>query len=360
MTARTVDPIARTTFHELVVADIDLLCDDAAAITFDVPAALSAVFAFSPGQFVTLRRVVGGIEHRRSYSICAARGAPLRVGVREIPGGLFSGWLVHQLSVGDRVEVQAPSGRFVADPDAGGRHLCIGAGSGITPLLSVATSMLVDPRARVTLIYGNRATRSVMFTDELADTKSRYGARFDLVHVLSREPRDVELFSGRLDADRLRRLLTALVPLDAVDHVWLCGPFAMVAGARVVLAELGVPEQRVHVELFHVDEPPPVVLRCEPVVDGATSSVTLVLDGRSTTSLMSRDQTVLAAAQADRADLPYACRGGVCGTCRARVTEGEVVMRRNYALDPADVERGFVLTCQSLPVSEVVAIDFDS
>jgi ring-1,2-phenylacetyl-CoA epoxidase subunit PaaE len=198
-----------------------------------------------------------------------------------------------------------------------------------------------------------------MFAEELADLKNRHGSRFELVHVLSREPRDVELFSGRLEADRLRRLLTALVPLRAVDHVWLCGPFGMIADARAVLEELGVPRERVHFELFYVDEPPPEVHRADAVVEGDTAEVTVVLDGRRTTSPMPKSQSILDSAQATRADLPFACKGGVCGTCRAHLTSGEVDMRRNYALDDDEVQRGFVLTCQSHPVSDAVTVDFD-
>jgi ring-1,2-phenylacetyl-CoA epoxidase subunit PaaE len=180
------------------------------------------------------------------------------------------------------------------------------------------------------------------------------------VHVLSREPRDVELFSGRLDADRLRRLVDLLVPVDAVDHVWLCGPFEMINGARVVLAELGVPADRVHFELFYVDEPPPELHRADPALEGEVSEVTIVLDGLSSTAAMPRTSTVLDAAQASRSDLPFACKGGVCGTCRALVRDGEVDMRRNYALEAAEVDAGFVLTCQSHAVSESVTVDFDA
>ena len=351
---------ARARFHELSVASVERLCNDAAAVTFAVPEDLRDDFAFVAGQSLTLRRTVDGREERRTYSICAPAGAQPRVGVREIPDGLFSRWLVNDVRPGDVVEVQTPSGNFRADPAMGGRHLCIAAGSGITPMLSIATTVLANPDARLTLLYGNRTSSTVMFAEELADLKNRYGPRFELVHVLSREPRDVELFSGRLEADRLRRLLTALVPVGAVDHVWLCGPFGMIADARSVLSELGVAPERVHFELFYVDEPPPEVHREEPVADGETSEVTVVLDGRRTTSPMPRSATVLDSAQATRADLPFACKGGVCGTCRARVTDGEVDMRRNYALDDDEVSRGFVLTCQSFPVSDAVTVDFDA
>ncbi len=350
----------RGAFHALTVSAVERLTEDSAAVTFAVPEHLRADFDFGAGQFLTLRRVVDGEEHRRSYSICAPVGAAPRVGVREIPGGLFSSWLVNEVAVGDVVEVQTPTGTFRADPAEGGRHLCIAAGSGITPMLSIAATVLTEPGTRVSLVYGNRRTSTVMFAEELADLKDTYGARLDLVHVLSREPRDVELFSGRLDADRLRRLLRALVPVGSVDHVWLCGPFGLLTDAREVLDELGVPRERVHLELFHVDEPPPDVVREETVVEGDTTEVTVVLDGRTTTAAMSRGRSVLDSAAATRHDLPFACKGGVCGTCRAHVPTGKVDLRRNYALDDDELARGYVLTCQSFPLGDALTVDFDA
>ncbi|MEO5652765.1 MAG: 1,2-phenylacetyl-CoA epoxidase subunit PaaE [Marmoricola sp.] len=359
MVATAPERTARGVFHTLTVARVDALCEDAVAVTFDVPEELRELYAFEAGQSLTLRRIIDGADHRRDYSICAPAGERPRVGVRLIPGGRFSQWLVEEVRPGDLIEVQTPRGSFRARPD-GGRHLCIAAGSGITPMLSIASTVLSDPGSRVTLLYGNRTTRSVMFAEELADLKNRFGPRFDLVHVLSREPRDVELFSGRLEADRLRRLLTALVPVSAVDHVWLCGPFGMISDAREVLAELGVEPERVHFELFYVDEPPPALERPDAVISGQTSAVTVVLEGRSTTTAMAKDQPILDSAQLTRADLPFACKGGVCGTCRAHLSSGEVDMRRNYALQDDEVARGFVLTCQSFPVSDEVVVDFDA
>jgi ring-1,2-phenylacetyl-CoA epoxidase subunit PaaE len=348
-------------FHALTVADVEPLCPDAVAVTFDVPDQLSTDFTFTPGQSITLRRVVDGEEHRRSFSLCGAVGRPPRIGVREIPGGLFSRWLVHDVRPGDRVDVQTPTGGFGARSGEEGRHLCIAAGSGITPILAIARGILSGtPTGRVALIYGNRTTTSVMFSEELGDLKNRYGPRLHLVHVLSREPRDVELFSGRLDAERLRRLLAEVVPVVGVRHAWLCGPLAMVEDAREVLAELGMPADRVHFELFHVDDPPPEIRRAEQVVDGPTSEVTVVLDGHRATTAMPRSMPILDAALAVRPDLPFACKGGVCGTCRALLREGRVEMRRNYALEPRELEQGFVLTCQSRPVTDRVTVDYDS
>ena len=350
----------RGTFHPLRVARVDRLCEDAAAVTFDVPDDLAEDFRFTAGQSLTLRRHVGDREERRQYSICAAVGAAPRVGVRVVPDGMFSTWLVDEVRAGDEIEVQAPSGTFGPDPDLGGRHVLIAAGSGITPVLSIASSLLANPDAEVTLVYGNRRAGTVMFSDEVADLKDRFPARFEVIHVLSREPRDVELFSGRLDADRMRRILTALVPLKSVDGFWLCGPFEMIEEARDLLGDLGVAPEKVHRELFFVDVPPPPVAHTEAGVEGPSSQVTLTLDGRTTELSLPRDRPVLDSAQEARADLPYACKGGVCGTCRAKVVGGEVHMRRNYALEDDELADGYVLTCQSLPVTDELALDYDA
>jgi ring-1,2-phenylacetyl-CoA epoxidase subunit PaaE len=351
----------RPQFHPLTVAKVEKLTDDAVAVTFDVPADLVEDYRFKPGQALTLRRVEDGRDERRSYSICAPMGAPPRVGVREVPGGFFSAYLVHQVQPGDRIEVLPPSGTFTADLAVSGDHVFVVAGSGITPALSLAATVLRDGTSTVTVLYGNRRTNTVMFADELADLKDRYGTRLQLVHVLSREPRDAELTSGRLDGARLRALVENLVDAEHVDHWWLCGPHGMVQDARALLGELGVPQESVHQELFYVDDVPPQPVRGDDqTVTGPSSQVTVVLDGRSTTVALPRDEPVLDSAQKVRGDLPFACKGGVCGTCRARVTDGEVVMRRNYALEADEVEAGYVLTCQTLPVSDSVTVDFDA
>lgn len=348
-------------FHRLKVAAVERLCDDAAAVTFAIPDELREDFDFLPGQSLTVRRTVDGTEHRRSYSICAAAGTPPRIGVRVVPGGLFSGWLVNDLRPGDELDVQRPSGAFALERDQAGRHVLIAAGSGITPMLSIAATVLSHPESHVTLLYGNRRVGSVMFTEELSDLKDRYGDRLQLIHVLSREPRSAELFTGRLDADRIRRLLRAFIPAVAVDHFWLCGPIGMVTDAREALREAGVDEQRIHQELFFVEDTAPAPVRhLEEGTTGPTSEVTIVLDGNSSTMALPRDVSILDSAQASRADLPFACKGGVCGTCRAKVADGEVDMRRNYALEKSEVENGFVLTCQSFPASETVTVDFDA
>ncbi|MFC5285974.1 1,2-phenylacetyl-CoA epoxidase subunit PaaE [Actinokineospora guangxiensis] len=351
----------RRTFHTLPVAAVDRLCDDAVAVTFAVPDELRERFAFTAGQYLTLRQDVEGREERRSYSICAPAGAAPRIGVRRVDGGLFSAHLVDSLRAGDVLEVMAPLGSFSPDLATPGHHALIAAGSGITPVLSIAATVLADPDSRVTLLYGNRRSDTVMFAEELSDLKDRHRDRFQLVHVLSREPGDVELFSGRLDAARLAALLDAVVPSQDIDHWWLCGPFGLVTDASGVLAERGVPPERVHRELFYVDEPPPEPKRAdERRPDGPAAEVTVLLDGRETTLSLPYDEPILDGAQRVRADLPFACKGGVCGTCRAKVVVGEVAMRRNYALEQHEVDAGFVLTCQAVPTAEKVTVDFDA
>ncbi len=362
MTAAVTTPVGtrRGRFHELTVARVDRLCVDAVAVTFEVPAGLTEQFRFRPGQWLTVRRLVGGRDERRSYSICSAAGHPLRIGVREVSDGAVSRWLVHQVRVGDRIEVQPPEGSFTPDLGSPARHVLLAAGSGITPVLSIGASVLAHPASQATLVYGNRRTDSVMFADEVADLKDAHPARMQVVHVLSREPQEVELFSGRMDAARLRRLLPAVCAVGSIQHWWLCGPYGMVADAMKVLSELGVSPEKVHRELFYVEEQPPAQARHEePVVSGG-SEVTVILDGRVSSTMVAPGTPVLDGVQRVRPDLPFACKGGVCGTCRARLTRGQVHMRRNFALERAEIDQGFVLTCQSLPLSDEVTVDFDA
>ena len=350
------------TFHPLRVAEVEELTDDAVAVTFEVPDSLAEEFVFVPGQNLTLRRVVDGVEERRQYSISSAAGARPRVGVREIPDGEFSRWLVREVRAGDEIEVLPPGGRFCPDPAylEGGHHLCIAAGSGITPMLSVAASVLAND-GDVTLLYGNRTTGSVMFAEELADLKNRYGPQLQLVHVLSREPRDVDLFSGRLDADRLRRLLTTLVagrPLRPRLALRPARDAARRAGrARRARRAEGAGALR-------------AVLRRRAAARAAPRGRRGRGRDQRGHRRPRRSHHDLADAQGRRRsstapartrnDLPFACKGGVCGTCRALVRDGEVDMRRNYALDEDEVERGFVLTCQTHPVSDAVTVDYDA
>lgn len=357
----------RPIFHQLPVEVVDRLTEDAVAITFTVPPELRETFAFQAGQHLTVRRVEDGEDIRRSYSICStprelATTGRLRIGVKQLPGGAFSMYAASELRPGDAVEVMPPLGHFTTDFDpARVRHYgAIAAGSGITPVLSlVATALETEPGSKFTLVYGNRYARSVMFAEELADLKDRYPARLHVVHVLSREPGEAYLLSGRLDADRLRRLLgtAALVPADEIDEWFLCGPYGMVIDARGVLAERGVPDRATHTELFHVTETPPPP---RPAEERGETSVTIVLDGRASSFPMRRDERVLDAALKVRGELPYSCRGGVCSTCRARLVEGEVTMASNWALEPDELAAGYILTCQSSPVTERLIVDYDA
>ncbi|MEV0713830.1 1,2-phenylacetyl-CoA epoxidase subunit PaaE [Asanoa sp. NPDC050611] len=356
----------RPVFHPLPVAAVDRLTDDAVAITFAVPPELREQFAFRAGQHLTVRKVDDG-DARRSYSICStplelSTAGVLRIGVKEIPGGVFSSYAAGALRRGDAIDVMPPLGKFTSAFEAGRqRHYgAIAAGSGITPVLSlVATALAVEQDSRFTLLYGNRYARSVMFADELGDLKDRYAARLHLVHVLSQEPGESELLSGRIDADRLARLLDVLVPAGSVDEWFLCGPYGLVTDARNVLANRGVPGGAVHTELFHVDDVPEPPRRASTADDAAPVEVSVLLDGRVSTLRMRRDERVLDAALRVRSELPFACKGGVCSTCRARIVEGEVTMARNYALEPDEVARGYVLTCQSSPVSDKLVVDYD-
>ncbi|KXK62641.1 phenylacetic acid degradation protein [Micromonospora rosaria] len=373
MTVTITRPVRRRpVFHPLPVAAVDRLTADAVAVTFAVPEELRAVFAFAAGQHLTVRRPAGagdaaGGDVRRAYSICStpeelARHGRLRIGVREVPGGAFSAYACGVLRSGDTVEVLPPLGHFTTAfaPDRVRRYGAVVAGSGITPVLAlVATALAVEPASTFTLVYGNRTANTVMFAEELADLKDRYPTRLHLVHVLSREPGESPLLSGRVDADRLTRLLDTLVPAAEIAEWFLCGPYGLVVDAKAVLAARGVPESAVHSELFFVDAPPEPVRRPadEP---GTGAEVTIVLDGRSSTFTMGRDERVLDAALKVRGELPYACKGGVCSTCRAKVVDGAVTMARNYALEPDEVAAGYVLTCQSTPTTDTLTVDYDA
>ncbi len=345
--------------HPLRVSAIDELTEDAVAITFEVPPELRDDYAFVHGQHVSVR---GADDVRRSFSICTPPSSGvLRIGVKRLPGGAFSDGIVGSLQVGDSLEVMTPAGRFTTDldPSAARRYVAVAAGSGITPLLSIMAAVLEgEPGSRVTLVYANRTSRSVMFLDEVHDLKDRFPERFQILHVLSREQQDVELLSGRLDADRFRAIVEAF-GLSGADDWFLCGPHEMVVDLRQALTDLG--ETRVHTELFHADPAPraPVAALADGA-DGA-AQVTIRLDGRASDFPLRPDgPPVLEAALDVRGDLPFACRGGVCGTCRAKLVEGTVQMDANYALEPEEVERGYVLTCQSHPTAARVVLDYDA
>ncbi len=352
-------------FHRLPVADIEWLTDDAVALTFAVPPQLADAYAFEPGQHVTIRAPQLGDGVRRNYSICAPAGSDrLRIGVKRLPGGAFSEYALAKLRVGDELEVMTPSGRFTPrlDPAQARHYAMLAAGSGITPVISIGASVLaVEPASRVTLLYANQRAASVMFLEELEDLKDRYPQRFHLVHLLTQEPAEVELFSGRLDGDRLGRILDTLLPVESVDEWYLCGPYAMVGELRDTLTGRGVDPAHVHAELFHVETTPPVRTVAAAADDSDAPTVTFLLDGRRSSVRVPGDGVpILEAALTVRSDAPYACKGGVCGTCRARLIDGTVAMDTNYALEPEELARGYVLTCQSHPTSDRVVLDYDA
>ena len=349
-------------FHPLTVASVDPLTDESVAITFAVPDDLRDTFRYLPGQHVTVRREIDGTDVRRSYSICAnANLGALRVGIKRLNGGAFSTWATTQLQAGEVIEVTPPGGEFTIDPatEAGNHHCAVVAGSGITPVLSLVTTTLdSDPTATWTVIYGNRAARTVMFLDELEGLKDRYPERLQIVHVLSREDPGLDLFAGRIDATKLESLFATVVDADRIDRWFLCGPHEMVTGARQLLTDRGVAPEHVRDELFFAG-PPTAPPPPPPADEEGTIRLTVILDGRASEVQMRPETSVLDAAMSVRSELPYSCKGGMCATCKARVIEGEVRMDKNYALVDADLAQRFILTCQSHPTTDHLVVDYD-
>ncbi|MEV5179001.1 1,2-phenylacetyl-CoA epoxidase subunit PaaE [Streptomyces werraensis] len=349
-------------FHRLRVAAVDRLTDDSVALTLAVPQELREEYRHVPGQHLTLRRVADGEEIRRTYSICSPgpdgeAPSTLRVGVRLVEGGAFSTYALKEIGLGDELEVMTPAGRFTLPP-APGLYAAVVGGSGITPVLSIASTLLArEPEARFCLIRSDRTTASTMFLEEVADLKDRFPDRFQLVTALSREEQQAGLPSGRLDRERLSSLLPVLLPVDRVDGWFLCGPYGLVEGAERALRGLGVARSRIHQEIFHVDSGPSASAGASAAP--AYSTVTARLDGRGGTWPVQAGESLLDTVLRNRPDAPYACKGGVCGTCRAFLVSGEVRMDRNFALESEETEAGYVLACQSHPVTEQVELDFD-
>lgn len=347
-------------FLPLQVLSVERLTPDSVVVVMqntDTP------IRWSAGQHLVLRRVVDGLELRRTYSICAsAVSGDLRIAVKRLEGGAFSEWVNTTLAPGDVLEAMAPQGRFSPrlDPTAVHRYVAIVAGSGITPVFSiVATVLESEPMSTVALWYGNRTTQDVMFLEELCDLKDRFTDRLELLFFMSREEQDVELLSGRLDGSRVRRLLAKHEVPQGVDDWFLCGPFDMVTGVKSALVDAGVDSTRVHVELFHVGgELPRAARMARPGdLENRTSEVTVLLNGRATTlSVPFNGESVLDALAAARSDAPYSCKSGVCGTCRARLLSGSLEMDVSYALEPEDTDAGYVLVCQSHPTSDTVRL----
>ena len=357
-----------TIFHPLTVRSVQPDTAEAVIVSFDVPPALRAVFGFTQGQYLTLRTDIDGQDLRRSYSICAGvDDGELRVGVRKVRGGVFSNWINASLQAGDTIQVMAPQGRFFVplDPTARRHHVGIAGGSGITPILSIMKTVLArEPLSEFTLIYGNRQLRSTMFKEELEDLKNRYMSRLVLHHVFSDEQTDAALNQGLMNREKISAFLGSVVQADRIDHVYICGPFQMNDEAEAALLTAGVPEQRIHIERFGVAQLPAgqvgaVIHEARPG-DAEVARVLIIRDGLRREIEFRKDQpSILDCATAAGMEVPFSCTSGVCGTCRAKLLEGEVRMERNFALDKNEVAAGFVLTCQAHPLTERVVLSFD-
>jgi ring-1,2-phenylacetyl-CoA epoxidase subunit PaaE len=360
-----------TLFHPLRVKAVEPDTSEAVIVSFEVPPELREVFGFTQGQYLTLRRDIDGQDLRRSYSICAGLDdGELRVGVRKVQGGVFSNWINAHLQPGDTVQVMAPQGRFFVpiEPASARHHVGIAGGSGITPILSIMKTVLArEPRSRFTLIYGNRQLQSTMFKEEIEDLKNRYMTRLVLLHVFSDEHTDSPLGFGVMNREKIGEFLGTLVPAASIDHAYICGPFQMNDEAEAALLAAGVPEERIHIERFGVALPSgatagevgAVVHEALPG-DAKQARITIVRDGLQREITFTEGQpSILDAASAAGLEVPFSCTSGVCGTCRAKLVEGEVRMERNFALDKNEVAAGFVLTCQSHPLTERVILSFD-
>ncbi len=357
-------------FYPLSVKRVSPEAAGSVAVTFAIPEDQRALFDFQPGQFLTLRKQLDGQELRRNYSISCARSrlaaGELEIGIRPVAGGRFSNWAAQQLTAGDTLEVMPPDGRFTVKKQRAIHRVGFAAGSGITPILSIVASTLEEqPGSKFTLVYGNRRMSSVMFNEALQDLKDRYPDRLTLIHVLSRQAQEVDLLQGRIDGDKVRQIIAALLPVKSMDEVFICGPEGMIEATEKALIEAGVPAGRVHAERFTTG--PAIATRvpadsdaraCEP---GGTREValTVLLDGKEHELSMGRDEHLLDVALEAGLDLPYSCKAGVCCTCRAKVLEGETAMDKNFTLEAAEMAQGYVLSCQAKPLSSTVRISFD-
>jgi ring-1,2-phenylacetyl-CoA epoxidase subunit PaaE len=351
-------------FHALRVAERAREADDAITLAFEVPGELREAFAFVPGQHLTLRATVGGEELRRTYSVCSAPGEPLlRIGVRRVSGGVFSTWLHEHAAVGSRIDALPPDGRFVLPPfDGRPRHvLAVAGGSGITPLLAIVKTLLAtEPASRATLLYGNRSAASAMFMEALEDLKNRYLARFALHPVFSRDPTDVPLASGRIDAAKIAAFARGVIDLRSVDQAFVCGPYQMNDEVASALRAAGVSEERIHVERFGVPGAEREAAAPPRPGDAAQARIVLIRDGVTREiDFRAEHGNLLAAARAAGIDAPFSCKSGMCSTCRAKLLEGRVRMDRNFALEQADLAAGFVLTCQAHPLTPRLVLSYD-
>ena len=357
--------MATTQFHPIQVSQVHATTRDALAVSFDVPQHLREVFQYTQGQYLTLRTTLDGEEIRRSYSICAAvQDQRLRVAIKRVAGGVFSNWAAEHLKPGAVIEVLPPQGSFhiPLEPTAARHIVAFACGSGITPVLSIIQSTLrAEPRTRITLVYGNRSSGSVMFKEELEDLKDSYLGRFNLVWIMSRESQDIPLFNGRIDYDKCVQLLTQWIDPAGMDAAFVCGPQDMMQATTRALQDQGVDNSRIKVELFGTAPRGDAPRAARAAVEGSNQcEVEVVLDGTRRSFTMQKNQhNLVDAGLLAGLEMPYSCKGGVCSTCRANVVEGEVDMDINFALEDYEVARGFVLCCQSYPVTDKLVIDFD-
>lgn len=347
-------------FYDLTIREVRPETGDAVAIVFDVPEVLADAYDFTPGQYLTLRAEVNGEDIRRSYSIASAPGEPLTVGVKKIADGTFSAF-AHALQPGDTVSVMPPEGHFTCKSER--NIVLIAAGSGVTPMISIAAAALAR-KARVTLVYGNRTTDSIMFREALAALKDKYIDRFTLLHILSREPQDVPLFNGRISGDKIAALAGAgVVDVDNADGIFLCGPTEMIRDVTETLRGRGIRSAGIHYELFYVDGEPVRKAKSAEATSAAAKgvAVSVVLDGsRKEFRFGAGDETIVGAAARAGLDLPYSCKGGMCCTCRCKIVEGDAEMAVNYSLEQWEIDAGFTLACQARPTSETLVLDFDT
>ena len=358
-------------FYPLHIASVSPETDEAVCVRFQVPEELADVFRFRQGQYLTLRKNLDGREIRRCYSICSAVGEPgLEIAIKRINGGVFSNYANDELKAGDSIDVMPPRGTFTTDLAPGNRknYMCIAAGSGITPVMSIIETILAtEPDSRVTLIYGNRRTSTIMFRERLGFLKNRYLDRFHWINVLSREEQDAEVLYGRINNRKGAELQQKhLIDIASTDEFFLCGPESMISEVSRGLRAESVDESRIHYELFFssAEDAQAVIEKHHARVlqfGGRVSEVVVRADGRSISFELSADgENILDGAMEHGADLPFSCKGGVCATCKARLVEGEVDMDLNHALSEEDIENGFILTCQAHPVSDRVVVDFDT
>ncbi len=351
-------------FYPLTVRKVQHETRDAVTVVFDVPANLESQFRFTQGQYLTLRATIEGEEVRRSYSICSAvQDGQLRVGIKRSPGGLFSNWIIDNVKPGDSLEAMPPEGRFHVQLSATNEkhYVAFAVGSGITPIFSIVkTTLFTEPNSSFTLFYGNRASSTIMFREELAELKDTFMSRFSLIHVMSREHQDVELLNGRISGAKAEELVRQFCRFESIDTVFLCGPQEMVEEVAERLTKLGLPESRIKIELFTANESERKSRRAVSAAAlAAECQVKLIVDGGTLQYAMQRDETILDAALNRGIDLRHSCKSGVCATCRAKLLEGQVDMDANYALEDYEIARGFILTCQSYPVTDHVTVDFD-